>query len=94
MEAPGGNGSGDDSGIGDRGSGGGDGAIIERRRVWFDEGIDDVPVLDRGCIPVDAPFPGPAIIEETGATTVVFPGWSCRRDERDTLHLVREAPSS
>ena len=71
-----------------------DASVIERRRVWFDEGIDDVPVLDRGLLPVDAPFRGPAVIEETGATTVVFPGWSCRRDGRDTLHLVREAPSS
>ena len=71
-----------------------DGGIIERRRVWFDEGIDDVPIFDRGRLPVDAPFRGPAVIEETGATTVVFPGWGCRRDERDTLHLVREAPSS
>ena len=79
AEAPAGNGSG--------------ARVIERRRVWFDEGIDDVPVHDRGYIPVDAPFRGPAVIEETGATTVVFPGWSCRRDERDTLHLVREAPS-
>ena len=77
-----------------REGGGGRGGIIERRRVWFDEGIDDVPVHDRESIPIDAPFEGPAIIEETGATTVVFPGWSCRRDERDTLHLVREAPSS
>ncbi len=73
---------------------GSDAGIMERRRVWFDEGIDGVPVRDRVRIPVDAPFDGPAIIEETGATTVVFPGWSCRRDERDTLHLVREAPSS
>ena len=79
AEAPAGNGSG--------------GEIIERRRVWFDEGIDGVPVLDRGRLPVDAPFRGPAVIEETGATTVVFPGWSCRRDQRDTLHLVRESPS-
>ena len=72
-----------------------DGGLIERRRVWFDEGIDGVPVLDRECIPIDTPFDGPAIIEETGATTVVFPGWSCRRDERDTLHLAREeAPPS
>ena len=77
-----------------RANGGGEAGLIERRRVWFDEGIDDVPVHDRESIPVDAPFEGPAVIEETGATTVVFPGWSCRRDERDTLHLVREAPSS
>ena len=87
--------------VGDRGDGrdgseggGRDRGIIERRRVWFDEGIDDVPVHDRGYLPLDTPFDGPAIIEETGATTVVFPGWSCRRDERDTLHLVRDAPSS
>ena len=82
---------------GTRGTAGGndrDGAIIERRRVFFDEGINDVPVHDREHIPLDAPFDGPAIIEETGATTVVFPGWSCRRDERDTLHLVRVAASS
>ena len=94
VEVPAGNGSGGNGSGGSGGAAGSDGGIIERRRVWFDEGIDDVPVLDRGYIPVDAPFPGPAIIEETGATTVVFPGWSCRRDERDTLHLVREAPSS
>ena len=73
---------------------GSDSGMIERRRVWFDEGIDDVPVYDRGHIPIDAPFDGPAIIEETGATTVVFPAWSYRRDARDTLHLIREAPSS
>ena len=96
AEVASGNGSG--RGGGGRGGGGRDSGsgegLIERRRVWFDEEIDDVPIRDRRYIPVDAPFPGPAIIEETGATTVVFPGWSCRRDERDTLHLVREAPSS
>ena len=94
VEAPAGNGNGGNGSGGSGGAAVSGAGIIERRRVWFDEGIDDVPVLDRGYIPVDAPFPGPAIIEETGATTVVFPGWSCRRDERDTLHLVREAPSS
>ena len=89
-----GNGDANADGDGVESGSGGDGGIIERRRVWFDEGIDDVPVRDRVRIPIDIPFEGPAIVEETGATTVVFPGWSCRRDERDTLHLVREAPSS
>ena len=63
--------------------------VIGRRWVYFDEMIDGVPIYDRDLIPVDNPFQGPAIIEETGATTVVAPGWTCRRDARDTLHLVR-----
>lgn len=64
-------------------------ALIGRRWVHFDEVIDGVPIYDRDLIAVDEELQGPAIIEETGATTVVAPGWSCRRDARDTLHLIR-----
>lgn len=64
-------------------------ALIGRRWVYFEEVIDDVPFYDRDLIAIDEILQGPAIIEETGATTVVAPGWTCRRDERDTLHLIR-----
>jgi len=44
-------------------------------------------VYEREQLPVDAPFEGPAIVEEEGATTVVPPGWRGHRDARGNLRL-------
>ena len=46
------------------------------RRVWLGaaEGWTDCPVHDRGRLPLDTPLPGPLIIEEATATTLVLPG--------------------
>ena len=44
-------------------------------------------VYERERLPVDAPFEGPAIVEEEGATTVVPPGWRGHRDARGNLRL-------
>ena len=41
----------------------------------------------REALPVDAPFPGPAIIVQKDATTVVPPGWSVRVDASANLIL-------
>lgn len=49
--------------------------LLERRPVWFGGVAHDCPVWERDRLPVGAVLPGPAIVEEFGATTVVPPGW-------------------
>jgi N-methylhydantoinase A len=70
-----------------------DGALLERRRVWFGGEPRDCPVWERDRLPVRATLQGPAIVEEFGATTVVFPGWAGRLDEQGNLRFEREAPA-
>ena len=44
------------------------------RRVLFEEGWFETPVLDRESLPVGFRLEGPLIVEEAYATTVVLPG--------------------
>ena len=44
------------------------------RRVLFEEGWSETPVLDRESLPVGFHLEGPLIVEEAYATTVVPPG--------------------
>ena len=46
-----------------------------------------VSVYERGRLPVDVEFEGPAVIEEAGATTVMLPGWRGRRDDLGNLRF-------
>ena len=64
-----------------------EGAVIARRDAWFDEAPVSVAVYERDRLPVDRPFAGPAIVEEDGATTVITPGWTARRDDSGNLRL-------
>jgi N-methylhydantoinase A len=60
------------------------------RRAFFgaQQGLLQTPVLQRGN--VDSTVrDGPLIIEEYDATTLVPPGWSVRRDDRDNLLIER-----
>jgi N-methylhydantoinase A len=66
-------------------------ALINRRMVYFDKPIEDVPVYDRDLLPPNEMMSGPAIIEESSATTVVPPGWTFRRDDFDSLRIDRGA---
>ena len=66
-----------------------DGALIERRRVWFDGAPHDCPVWERERLPERAAITGPAIVEEFGATTVVPPGWHGALDAHGNLRLQR-----
>ena len=47
----------------------------------------DTAFYRREALPLEAPFPGPAIIVQKDATTVVPPGWSVRVDESANLIL-------
>jgi len=51
-----------------------DGALVERRPVWFDGEWQDTLVYDRQRLPLHASIAGPAILEQLDATTVLEPG--------------------
>jgi len=68
-----------------------DGALIERRPVWFDGGPRDCPVWERERLSEGALLVGPAIVEEFGATTIVPPGWRGALDEHGNLRFERES---
>jgi N-methylhydantoinase A len=66
------------------------GALDERRPVWFEGRAHDCPVWDRDRLPEGAVLSGPAIVEEFGATTVVPPGWRGTMDSHGNLRFERE----
>ncbi len=68
-----------------------EGALAQRRPVWFGGRAHDCPVWDRERLPEGARLSGPAIVEEFGATTVVPPGWRGAMDALGNLRFEREA---
>jgi N-methylhydantoinase A len=64
-------------------------ARAERTPVWFDGAAHDCPVWERERLPERAALPGPAIVEEFGATTVIPPGWRGEVDAHGSLRLER-----
>ena len=65
------------------------GARARRRRAWLGGDGEDVPVRSRASIGPE-PEPGPLLVDEYDTTVVVPPGWSVRRDSRETGTLVLE----
>jgi N-methylhydantoinase A len=59
------------------------------RPVWFDGGWRDAAVYARLDLPVGASIPGPAILEQPDATTVVDPGLVARVDAFGNVILER-----
>jgi 5-oxoprolinase (ATP-hydrolysing)/N-methylhydantoinase A len=49
-------------------------ALKGHRRAWFDGAFHDTPVYDRYRLKPGETVPGPAIIEEREATTIISPG--------------------
>ena len=62
-----------------------------RRNVTFDGATQECPVYDRAAIAVGTRIAGPAVIEEYGTATVVFPGWGAELDISANLILERGA---
>lgn len=66
--------------------------IGDRRTVHFDSGVhEQVPFIRRENLRIGFAMPGPAVIEEYGATTLVPPGWHVRVGEFGELWLHRVA---
>ena len=67
-----------------------DEALISEREVFFREtGPVKCNVYDRPRLPIDVLFNGPAIVEETSSTTVVYPHQSATVSEWETITLRR-----
>jgi len=62
-------------------------ALVERRPVYFSDRFLPCPVYQRDRLPAGVTFDGPAIVEEFGATTVLFPGWRATVDPWGNLRL-------
>jgi N-methylhydantoinase A len=63
------------------------------RAVYFGSAFRDTPVYDRSSLPTGKPVDGPAIIEEFGSTTVIFPGQVVEADPHGIL-VVRPGQSA
>jgi N-methylhydantoinase A len=70
-------------------SGGIERARLSTRPVYFDGGLLDTPIYARTKVQPGDCLEGPAIIEEFGATTVVFPTLTMRVDDFGNLLLTR-----
>jgi len=66
-------------------------ACREVRDVYFSGQTVSAPVYDRELLGPAVSIEGPAIVEEEGATTVIFPGW---RGQTDLLGNLILKPSS
>ena len=55
------------------------------RPVYFGAAFQDTPIYDRAALPPGFRLQGPAVIEEFGSTTVVFPGQQVEVDPHGVL---------
>jgi N-methylhydantoinase A len=62
------------------------------RGVYFGSEFRDTPIFDRASLPPASQISGPAVIEEFGSTTVVFPGQSVEVDPHGIL-VIRSVSS-
>ena len=61
------------------------GAIVGRRKVWFDGGFRDTAVYAREKLPAGARFHGPAMVEQLDTTIVIEPEDEVERDSLGNL---------
>ena len=64
-------------------------AKSKTRGVYFAGAVREAPVYERTLLPPEAILRGPAIVEEDGSTTVIFPDWDGRVD--DVGNIIIEA---
>ncbi len=62
------------------------------RAVYFGSALQETPVFDRAALPPGGHVNGPAVVEEFGSTTVVFPGQYVEVDPHGIL-VIRSALS-
>ncbi|MSO80211.1 MAG: 5-oxoprolinase [Alphaproteobacteria bacterium] len=70
----------------------GSAAPIDTVEAWMDGAFRTTPVHDRATLPAGAAIAGPAVIRETGATTVVEPGWRATLAPAGHFVLERAVP--
>ena len=70
------------------------GPALEKIDCYLGGARHRVPVYDRAALPAGFAAPGPLIVIDPLATTVVEPGWSLVVDVDGSLRLTRTAPRS
>lgn len=65
-------------------------AIKHERDVYFDGSFAKCKVYDRSLLAPGATIEGPALIEEYGASTVLFPNWRAKVDTYGNMSLTRK----
>ncbi|MEM8696416.1 MAG: hydantoinase/oxoprolinase family protein [Pseudomonadota bacterium] len=64
-------------------------AVKGRRDVDFDEaGVHEASIYEHALLGAGASFSGPAIVEEAGTTTVIFPGQHASVDGYGNIHIM------
>jgi N-methylhydantoinase A len=71
---------------------GGEPVAKGHRAVYFGSAFRDTPVYDRASLPSGGRISGPAVVEEFGSTTVVFPGQDVEIDPHGIL-VIRPVSS-
>jgi len=69
-----------------------DDCLIGQRPVYFSGHWYDTPVYDRHSLQPDQRIPGPAIFEQTDATTALPHGWTAQCDKWNNLRISMEGP--
>ena len=64
---------------------------LRMRRANLGTGFQDTPIFQGGALQPGHRITGPAIIEETFTTIVVYPGWTARVDDAGDYELNRVA---
>jgi len=67
-------------------------ATHSHRPIWFDGQVHSTPIYVRAELGPGASFAGPAVVEEFGSTTAIFPGQALRVDDYGIM-LITEAES-
>jgi N-methylhydantoinase A len=65
-----------------------------RRAVYFGSAFVETPLFDRAVLPAGGNIIGPAIVEEFGSTTVVFPGQYVEVDPHGILVIRPYSPET
>lgn len=64
-------------------------APAKTRRANLGQGFQETPIFNGGDLSPGVEIQGPAIIEETFTTIVVYPGWNARVDNAGDYELVK-----
>jgi 5-oxoprolinase (ATP-hydrolysing) len=65
---------------------------IGEREIWFDGARSATPIYRRDRLPCGQSIPGPAVIVENNATTVIEPQWHGEVDDQGHLVISRLTP--
>ncbi len=65
---------------------------VDHVQMWSSGGEHRTPVFDRTALRANDRLPGPALVREANATTVIEPGWTAEVTAQDHMLLRRTSP--